>query len=80
MQAHFRADMFKRLHQEVSRSHPELERAEDMFDGTASLFHLPRVPVQAVLHCIKDVFMLPSLDPPFLASGALCLQRTLLAG
>ena len=77
MQTHFRTHMFKGLHQEVGRSHPEFERTKDMFDGAPSLLHLPWMPVQAVLHRIKDAFMLPSLDPPFLAGGALGFQRTL---
>ena len=80
VQAHFRPHMFKGLHQEVSRPHPELERTEDMLNGTPSLFHLPRISVQTILHCIQNAFMLPSPDPPFLASGALCFQRTLAAG
>ncbi len=67
----FRTHMFKGLHQEMRRSHPELERTEDMFDGTPSLFHLYRIPFQTILHRIQNAFMLPSPDPSFLASGAL---------
>ena len=78
MQTHFRTHMFEGLHQEVSRPHPELERPEDMFDGTPSLFHLSRVPVQAILHRIQNAFMLPSPDPPFFARGALCFQLSLI--
>ena len=78
MQTHFRTHMFKGLHQKVSRPHPEFERTEDMLNGTPSLFHLPRVPVQTILHRIQNAFMLPSPDPAFLAGGALCFQRTLL--
>ena len=80
MQTHFRTDMFKGFHQEVSRPHPELERTEDMFNGTPPLFHLSWVPVQAILHRIQDTFVFPAPDPALLAGGALRFQRTLLAG
>ena len=80
MQTHFCTHMFKGLRQEVSRPHPEFERTEDMFNGASSLFHLSRVPVQAILHGIQNCFVFPSPDSPFLTGGALSLQRTLLAG
>ena len=74
MQTHFRTHMFDGFHQEVRRTHPELERTKDMFDGTPPLFHLSRVPVQAILHRIQNAFMFPSSDAPFLARRALRFQ------
>jgi hypothetical protein len=35
------ADMLEALHQEMGRAHPELQGAEDMFNGAAPLLHFP---------------------------------------
>ena len=80
MQTHFRAYMFDGFHQEVRRPHPELERTEDMFNGTPPLFHLSRIPVQAILHRIQNAFMFPSSDTSFLSRRALRFQLAALAG
>jgi len=45
MQAHFRRNVFKGLHQKVGGSHPELQRAEDMFNRTTPLLHLARIAI-----------------------------------
>ena len=70
MQRHFGGDHRQRLHQEVGCSHPGLDRAERVFDRLAPLPHLLWMLVEAALHRLKNVLMLPSGDPSLLTSGA----------
>ena len=69
MQAHLGANVFKRLHQEVRRSHPELQRTEDMLDGVAPLPHLSGIAIEAMLHRVQYGFALPSPDAPCTAAA-----------
>lgn len=79
MQAHLGAYILEPLHQEVGRPHPELQRAEDVLDGTASLLHLSGRDIQPMLHGIEYAFVLPASDTPFLAGRALRLEFAALA-
>ena len=75
VQRHLGGDLWQRLHQEVGCSHPGLDRAEAMLDRLPSLAHFLRVLIEAALHRLENVLMLPSLDPSLVALGAVVLGR-----
>ena len=80
MQRHLGGNPWQRLHQEVSCSHPGLDRAERMLNRLAALTHPLRMLVEPTLHCLEYIFMLPSGDPPLLGGGADMLDGAALAG
>ena len=80
MECHLGGDPGQRLHQEVGCAHSGLDRAEGVLDRLAPLAHLLRMLVEPALHRLKNVLMLPSGDPAFLAGGAAVLDATALAG
>jgi hypothetical protein len=51
-----------------------------MFDCLSTLAHRFWVCVEAPLHGLEQMFMLPSRNPPLWACGALGFERTVLAG
>jgi hypothetical protein len=67
VQRHLGAHLLQRLHQEVGRAHPGLDRAEGMLGRLAPLTHLFRILVEPARHRLEDVLMLPSGDAAFLA-------------
>ena len=60
VQRHFGADVLKRFHLEVRRSHPRLYRTEGMLHGLAAHAHLVRISIEPRLHALKNGFMLPT--------------------
>ena len=80
MQRHFGGDTRQRLHQKVGCAHPGLDGAEGMLNRLAQLAHLFRMFVEPALHRLKNVLVLPSGDPSFLAGGAAVLDGAALAG
>ena len=80
MQCHLGGDPRQRLHQEVGCAHPGLDRAEGMLNRLAPLAHLLRMFVEPALHRLKNVLVLPSGDPSFLAAGAGLLDGAVLTG
>ena len=69
MQAHFGADARKRLHQEVSGTHPEFDRAEGVLNSLSPHAHLLGIAIQPLLHRVDDCLMHPAPDTP-LRAGA----------
>ena len=53
-------DLRQRLHQEVGRTHPCLDRSERMLDRLAPLAHGVRVGVEPLLNSFEHMLMLPS--------------------
>jgi hypothetical protein len=72
---HLGGNPWQRLHQEVSSSHPGLDRTEGMLDRLAPLAHLLRMLVQPSLHRVENMLMLPPGDASLLAGGAGVLDR-----
>jgi hypothetical protein len=68
VQCHLGCDLWQRLHQEVGRTHPSLDRSEWM---------LNRLP--PLLHGFEHMLMLPSRDPSLRPGGALRLERAIRA-
>src|ERR1700694_2251456 len=62
VQRHLRRNFGQRLNQKVRRTHPHLERAKRMLDGLATSTHCIRISVQARLHSIDNILVLPPLD------------------
>jgi hypothetical protein len=58
------------LGQEVCRSHPRFERTEGVFDGLPTQSRGLRRAVQALLHRLENVFVLPTGDSPIFAAAA----------
>src|SRR5258708_9221202 len=75
MQRHLGRHLRQRLHQKVRRPHPHLQRAKRMLDRLAASTHCIRISVQARLHGIDNVLVLPPLDATLRALRALSLQR-----
>ena len=75
VEAHLGADLLQGPGLEVTSSHPVLDRAEHVFDGSSSDTHGVGHALEPCLHGLDNVFMLPPLDPPFLAVRALLLDR-----
>lgn len=71
MQAHLRTDMFQSLRQEMRPTHPGFKRTKSMLDRLASYSHDIWVVIYAVLHRIKNAFMLPTADPAIVAGCTL---------
>jgi hypothetical protein len=80
MQARLSAHAGECLGQEVCRSHPRFERAEGVFDGLPTQSGGLRCAVQALLHRLEYVLVLPTGDSPILAAGASRFDGTLRAG
>src|SRR6201981_1584868 len=80
VERHLGGHAWQPFHQEVSCSHPRLERPERMLDRFATLAHLFRVLVEPALHGFENMLMLPARDPSFLAGGAAVLDGAALAG
>jgi hypothetical protein len=59
---------------EVTSSHPVLDRAEHVFDGSSSDAHGVGHVLEPCLHGLDHVLVLPPLDPPFLSGRASCLR------
>ena len=55
---------WKRLGQEVRRSHSGLHRTERMLDGLSTLAHCFWICIKTLLYSIEQMLMLPSWDPP----------------
>src|SRR6185295_5960749 len=79
VQAHFGAYMMKCLHEEVRRTHPVLQRSEDMLNRPSSHFHGLRLAIQATLHCIKYRLMFPAPHATLVSRRALSLEPALRA-
>jgi hypothetical protein len=62
VQRHLGRHLRQRLHQKARRPHTHLQRAERMFDRLAASTHRIRIFVQARLHGIDNVLVLPPLD------------------
>ena len=75
MQTHFGADVVQSLHQIVRRSHPGLERAEDMLDRAPTDAGRLRHLVEASLHRLKHFLMLPATNSSVVARRALGVDR-----
>ena len=63
-----------------SDAHPGLDGAEGMLDRFAPLTHLLRMLVEPTLHCLDNMFMLPSRDQSFLGGRAVTLDQATLTG
>ncbi len=79
MQRHLAGDPWQSLHEKVGRPHPRLDRAKGMFNCLTPLAHGLRVLIEALLHGLDDMLMLPSGDQSFLAVRAAILERTVAA-
>src|SRR5260370_1403050 len=77
---HLARNLRQRLHQEVRRAHPHLERAEGMLNRLAPAAHGLGILIQPLLHGFENVLMLPSRDAAIFACGALILECAGLAG
>lgn len=77
---HLRVDFRQRLHQDMRRPHPRLERAEHVFHGLPASCHGVRHSIQPILHGVQDRFMFPARDTPVVARGAARFQRTARTG
>ncbi len=73
---HLGADMSQRLHEEMSGAHPGLDGAERVLDGLAAPAHGLRVLVEAALHRLEHMLMLPSADAALPAGSAAILDGT----
>src|ERR1700761_1051332 len=73
VEACFGCDVFQRPHLEVTSSHPVFERTEDVFDGSSSNTHGAGPVVEAGLHGLHDLFMLPAGDAALRSRRALRL-------
>ena len=62
MQTHFRLYPRKRFGQEVSVTHPGLNRTEGMLNCLAPQAHHPRILFQPLMRRIDYRFMLPAFD------------------
>jgi hypothetical protein len=80
MQAHLRAHPAQGLRQKMSRSHPRLDRAEQMLDCLPPEAHFFGFLIEPLLHGFKHALMFPSLDAPLLAGRALRFEQAILAG
>jgi Transposase DDE domain len=60
---HLARDLRQRLHQEVRRAHPHLERAEGMLNRLAPAAHGLGILIQPLLHGFDNVLVLPSQTP-----------------
>lgn len=67
LKAHLRAHSPERPGQEVCRTHPVLERTEDMLDGTSADSHCIGLPVEPALHGFQCVLVFPSSDAAIVA-------------
>ena len=74
VQRHFSSDSRECLHQEVSCTHTRLDRAEGVLHRLAPLAHPLRVLVEPPLDRLKNMLMLPALNPSFPARGAAVLD------
>src|SRR5665811_1980188 len=75
VERHLSRHFGQRLHQKVRRPHPHLQRAKRMFDRLATSTHCIRISVQARLHSIDNILVLPPLDATLRSLRALSLQR-----
>ena len=79
MQAHLGTDLGQRPGEEMCGTHPGFQRAERMLDGLPSRSHGIGGLVQAGLHRIQYVFMLPARHLALRAWRALLLEAAVLA-
>ena len=70
MERHFGSDLRQTLHEEVRRPHPHLQRTKGMLGCLATLAHRVRVLIEALLHGLEQVLMLPSRDSSLLTCRA----------
>src|SRR6201987_755428 len=75
VQRHLSRHFGQRLHQKMRRPHPHLQRAERMLDRLATSTHRIRITVQARLHSINNILVLPPLDATLRSLRALSLKR-----
>jgi hypothetical protein len=80
LQAHFRSDPRQGLGQEVSGSHPRLERSKRMLDGWPTQPWGLRSALQPVLHVVQHLLVFPARDSPVIAGCASRLDRATRAG
>jgi hypothetical protein len=73
VQRHLSRHFGQRLHQKVRRPHPHLQRAKRMLDRLATSTHCIRISVQARLHSIDNILVLPPLDATLRSLRALSL-------
>lgn len=78
-QAHLGADVLDASSQEVRPTHPVLEGPEHVFDGRLAHEHRLGLPVQPLLHLLKNRFVLPAPYAPFVPGRALSFQGALRA-
>ena len=64
-EGHLARDFRQRLHQEMRRAHPHLERAEGMLNRLAPATHGLGILIQPLLHGFENVLVLPSRDAAF---------------
>src|SRR3978361_303146 len=69
VKTHFGADVGQPARQEVRRTHPVLERSEDVFDGASTQRHGLGLLIQAPLHRIEHPLVLPARDSSIVAGG-----------
>jgi len=79
LQAHLGPDPIECSGQEVSGAHLGLDGAEYVFDRLAAYRHGLWRLVQPLLHRVEHGFVLPALDPAFLARRAVRLDGATLA-
>ena len=77
VQRHLGGDSWRRLHQEVGCAHPASTVPKGVLDGLAPLAHFFRMLIEPALHRLKNVLILPSGDPTFLAVVHICLMAQL---
>src|SRR5258707_8091299 len=75
VQRHLSRYLRQRLHQKVRRTHPHLQRSKRMLDRLTTSTHCIRISVQARLHSINNILVLPPLDATLRSLRALSLQR-----
>src|SRR6476660_1722696 len=80
VQRHLSRYLRQRLCQKVRRTHPHLQRSKRMLDRLAASAHRIRIFVQARLHGIDNVLVLPPPDAALRSLRALSLQRAGAAG
>src|SRR5262249_40883120 len=74
MQGHLGGNLWQAFHQEVGCPHPHLERGEGVFGGFAALAHGLWVLVEALLHGLQYMLMLPPRNAPLRTCRAARLE------
>ena len=79
MQCHLGGNFWEAFHQEVGCTHSHLERGEGVFGGFAALAHGLRVLIEALLHGLQDMLMLPARNAPLRTGRAARLEGAVAA-